>query len=77
MTISKQGVLGLLLFAWWTVFVWVTRIWNIIGDDTRSAGFKVVHGLIAGVSIVFALWTIRLVKRGYTRSMSKASTAKA
>jgi hypothetical protein len=67
MTISKQAVLGLLLFAWWTMFVWITRMWNILKAD-HSTGFKVVHSLIAAVSVAFALWTIRLVKRSYIRS---------
>jgi hypothetical protein len=41
-------------FALWTVWVWGTRIWNIWGDDTRSAGFKVVHTVLAVVSVAFA-----------------------
>jgi uncharacterized membrane protein len=67
MTISKRGVLGLLLFAWWTMFIWVTRMWNILKDDTRSTGFKAVHSVLALISIVFALWTIAMVKRNYRR----------
>ena len=47
-------------FAAWTVWVWGTRIWNIVGDDARSAGFKAVHVVLALVSIAFAVatWTI-------------------
>ena len=46
--------------ALWTVFVWVTRISNILGDSGRSFGFKAVHVLLAIVSILFALaiWTV-------------------
>ena len=42
-----------------TVYVWVTRIDNILGDD-HSAGFKVVHSLLAVVSIAFAVaaWVV-------------------
>ena len=35
--------------------MWGTRIWNIWGDDTRSAGFKAVHTVLAVVSIAFAV----------------------
>ena len=47
-------------FCIWTVWVWGTRIWNIWGDDTRSAGFKAVHTVLAVVSIAFAVaaWVI-------------------
>jgi hypothetical protein len=68
MTVSKKAVLGLLLFAYWTIFVWVTRVWNIVNDDKRSTGFKLVHSVLAGISIVFAVWTIRLVRRNVHRA---------
>jgi hypothetical protein len=47
-------------FCIWTVWVWGTRIWNIWGDDARSSGFKVVHTILAVVSIAFAVaaWVI-------------------
>ncbi|HMF04782.1 MAG TPA: hypothetical protein VKH17_08210 [Acidimicrobiia bacterium] len=38
----------------WTLFVWVTRLVNMAGED-RSAGFFVVHGLLALISIAFGL----------------------
>lgn len=38
----------------WTLFVWLTRINNILGDD-RSASFKVVHIVLASVSIAFGV----------------------
>ena len=38
----------------WTLFVWVTRLVNMAGED-RSAGFYVVHGLLALISIGFGL----------------------
>jgi hypothetical protein len=42
-------------FCLWTVWVWATRIWNIWGDDTRGAGFKAVHTVLAVVSVAFAV----------------------
>lgn len=44
----------LLAAAAWTLFVWLTRIGNILGDD-RSTSFKVVHVALAGVSVAFGL----------------------
>lgn len=49
-------------FAGWTVWVWATRIWNMLGDD-RSVGFKVVHSVLALVSIAFAVVTWGIVRR--------------
>jgi hypothetical protein len=43
----------MLLAAAWTAFVWLNRIVNLVGDD-RSAGFLVVHYLIAAVSLGIA-----------------------
>jgi hypothetical protein len=45
----------LLAAAAWTIWVWVTRIWNILNDPTRDAAFKAVHSLLALVSIAFAV----------------------
>ena len=38
----------------WTLYVWITRIVIISGQD-QSAGFKVVHGVLAAISIAFGL----------------------
>jgi len=38
----------------WTAFIWVVRLGNMFGDD-HSAGFLVVHGAIAAISIALAL----------------------
>ncbi len=38
----------------WTLFVWVTRLVNMAGED-RSAGFYVVHGALAVISIAFGV----------------------
>jgi hypothetical protein len=45
----------LLAAAAWTLYVWVTRMWNIAGDPSHDLGFKVVHGLLALVSVAFAV----------------------
>jgi hypothetical protein len=50
-------------FCVWTVWVWGTRIWNIWGDDARGTGFKVVHTVLAVVSVAFAVATWIIVHR--------------
>lgn len=52
MTRRAAGVL--LAAGTWTLFVWLTRINNILGDD-RSTSFKVVHVILAAVSVGFGL----------------------
>ena len=50
-------------FAIWTIYVWVTRIWNILGDDQQGTGFKVVHSVIAVISVAFAIAALVVVSR--------------
>jgi hypothetical protein len=38
----------------WTLYVWISRLVIISGQD-QSAGFKVVHGVLAAISIGFGL----------------------
>jgi hypothetical protein len=45
----------LLAAAAWTLYVWVTRMWNIARDADHSFGFKAVHGVLAVISIAFAV----------------------
>lgn len=52
MTRRAAGVL--LAAGTWTLFVWLTRINNILGDD-RSTSFKVVHVVLAVVSVGFGV----------------------
>jgi hypothetical protein len=62
----------LLAAAAWTIWVWATRIWNILGDPAHDPAFKAVHGLLALVSIAFAValavvgWRMRREERAGT-----------
>lgn len=49
------------------MFIWVTRIRNVLGDD-RSFGFKAVHTLLALVSVGFAVGVWRVASRARDRS---------
>ena len=44
----------LIAAAVWTLYVWISRLVIMSGQD-NSTGFKVVHGLLAAVSIGFGL----------------------
>jgi len=54
----------------WTVVIWVTRLRNILGDETRSTGFKAVHSALALVSVAFAvaIWGVASRSRKRDRS---------
>jgi hypothetical protein len=57
---TRTQRLVLRAFAVWTVYVWGTRIWNILRDDSTSTAFKAVHSVLAVVSVAFAVaaWLI-------------------
>lgn len=60
---KRRDALILRAFAVWTVWVWAVRMWNLLGEDDRSIGFKAVHLLLALVSIGFAVLTWGIVRR--------------
>ncbi len=62
-----RHALVLRAFAVWTLFVWGTRIGNVLGDDERSIGFKLVHLALAIVSVLFAVATWVIVRRERVR----------
>ena len=72
---SKRDAFVIRAFAIWTVYVWGTRIWNVIGDDERGFAFKAVHVALALVSVAFAVaaWLIVARNRRATRVGSGAS----
>ncbi len=51
---TRRVSILLLAAGGWTLFVWVTRLVNMAGED-RSAGFYVVHGALAVISIGFGV----------------------
>lgn len=62
-------------FCLWTVYVWVTRIWNIWGDETRDGSFKAVHTVICVISIVFAVAAWVVVSKVRRRALAGAVAA--
>ena len=69
---SRSSALVLRAFAVWTVYVWGTRIWNIFGDSSTSTAFKVVHSMLALVSVAFAVATWFVVRKELRRARSAA-----
>jgi small neutral amino acid transporter SnatA (MarC family) len=72
--VSRRDALILRAAALWTVFIWGTRIRNILGDDTRSAGFKAVHTVLALVSVAFAVGLWAVASRNRKRSGDRVET---
>jgi predicted branched-subunit amino acid permease len=65
---TRSEALVIRAFAVWTVWVWGTRIGNVIGDDDRSFAFKAVHVTLAAVSVLFAIAAWVVVRRGRRRA---------
>ena len=60
---TRRDGLVLRAFALWTAYVWITRMWNIWNDDERDTPFKVVHSVLAVVSLGFAAACWQIVRR--------------
>ncbi len=51
---SRRAAWVLIALCAWTLYVWITRI-VIMSGQNESAGFKAVHGVLAAISIAFGL----------------------
>lgn len=61
-------------FSIWTVYVWVTRLWNIWRDD-QSFGFKAVHTMLAVISVAFAAAALVVVSRLRRKQLARGETS--
>jgi len=52
--VSRRAAWFLITLCAWTLYVWITRVVIIAGQD-ESTGFKVVHDVLAAISIAFGL----------------------
>jgi hypothetical protein len=66
---TRRDALIIRAAAVWTVYVWVTRMWNILHDHQHGHGFgfKAVHGVLALISIAFAVAIWRVADRSRAR----------
>ena len=71
---SRTDALILRTAAVWTILISVTRIRNILGDETRSTGFKAVHSVLALVSVAFAVAILSVASRNRRRARDQAET---
>lgn len=62
---TKRRCYVLLAGAAWMLYVWITRLVIMLPGD-ESVGFKVVHGVLAVVSVGFALAFARIGWSGLT-----------
>ncbi len=51
---SRRAAWVLIALCAWTLYVWITRVVIIAGQD-QTMGFKVVHDVLAAISIAFGL----------------------
>ncbi|MEZ5170779.1 MAG: hypothetical protein R3A49_08555 [Acidimicrobiia bacterium] len=49
---SRRSAWFLIVAAGWTAYVWISRLYLMAGSDD-STGFKVVHAVIAVISLAF------------------------
>ena len=63
----REGIL-IRVFSAWTVWVWATRIGNVMGEHGRSVGFKVVHVTLAVISVALAVCAWIVVRRARRRA---------
>ena len=70
---TKGEARVLLAAAAWTLYVWISRVVILAGQE-ESAAFKVVHFLLAGISIAFAVAIARIALRH--RRASRATGAR-
>ena len=60
---TRRQALLLRVFAGWTIYIWLTLIWNIWHDHTKGHGaaFKAVHFVLAAISLTLAVAAWRVV----------------
>jgi hypothetical protein len=64
-------------FVLWTLFVWLVRVRNIVGDPEHSFGFKAVHVALAVVSVAFAVaaWIVVMRNRRKGRPVDRSESS--
>lgn len=60
---GRTTVWVLRIAALWTLWVWAVLVRNMAIDHVHSVGFKVVHLVLAAVSIAFALALLVIAQR--------------
>jgi|GEM_PF-6189582 hypothetical protein len=71
---SRRAAWTLIALCAWSLWVWITRVWIISGQD-QTMGFKVVHGILAAGSIAFGLAAGWIGYRGLRPAKAGSSAA--
>ena len=75
---SRRDALLLKTAVVWTVLVWGVFLRNLfLGDTDRSVGFKVVHTVLAVVSLAFAAGIWAVARRGARATQASRSRQRA
>ena len=61
---SRTARLVLRLSALWALWVWAVLLWNMAHDHIHGLGFRVVHCVLAAISLGFAAATWRIARGG-------------
>ena len=64
---SRAAVWTLRAAAVWSLWVWAVLVRNMLADTTHSTGFRVVHIVLAVISILFAI-ALLVIAQGGSRS---------
>jgi hypothetical protein len=65
---TKAAVWTLRASAAWSLWVWAVLVRNMLVDHVHSTGFRVVHLVLAVISVAFAVATLVIAQR-MTRSL--------
>lgn len=68
---TRTEALILRAAAGWTLFIWATRIKNILENSENTAAFKAVHSALALVSVLFAVAILFVVSRNRKRALTR------
>jgi uncharacterized protein with PQ loop repeat len=60
--VTRNQAILIRAFCLWTFYIWGTRIWNILRDEKTDAPFKIVHSILAIISVAFAAAVLVAVK---------------
>lgn len=71
----RSGVWPVLLFTGWTLFVWLNRISNAMGNDELSAAGKAFSVVLSLSVVALAVAAGVVGVRGWSRSWSSAETS--
>ena len=65
---SRSSIWVLQISAVWALWVWVVLIRNMINDHSHGTSFRVVHIVLAVISIGFAVATFVIAQQQSRRS---------